>query len=328
MQFLAVQELKDRKKIQFLLATRSLPEDETTYFRDKVSKHHVKIVPAGAAKKKDASRQTGQEEDVVVLEDEIEALRFTTESLKTQLEEQRKSYEDRIAHLLKEKNARVQEENLRRQQDNEKIEGLMNQVHRLRSLCRENTKELLQSKKTLRTRERQAAEEKATSIEEAKALRTQLAEQQEQATMAERTIEEQLTKQNEVLLRELRAQITKNEDELRNVKSKYATMEVSHKRKVDALQRKVDAITTSYLSLKRRRDYEIEGFTNDILNLRKQIKNLERNILKFGPLEDTELTLLSLAKKTGEKVENISTTLTQLKNKVYSTEEAVRSLAF
>jgi hypothetical protein len=53
-------------------------------------------------------------------------------------------------------------------------------------------------------------------------------------------------------------------------------------------------IKHSYSSLKKRRDYEIEGFTNDILMLRKQLKMLEKNILKYGPLEDKELVLLTL----------------------------------
>jgi hypothetical protein len=53
-------------------------------------------------------------------------------------------------------------------------------------------------------------------------------------------------------------------------------------------------LTISFTALKKRRDYEIEGFTNDILMLRKQLKVLEKNILKYGPLEDKELILLSL----------------------------------
>ncbi len=91
----------------------------------------------------------------------------------------------------------------------------------------------------------------------------------------------------------------------------------------------MDTITSSYNSLKKRRDYEIEGFTNDILMLRKQLKLLEKNILKYGPLEDKELVLLTIgkslhrastlshvyciAKNTGEKAEKISTELQGLK---------------
>ena len=50
----------------------------------------------------------------------------------------------------------------------------------------------------------------------------------------------------------------------------------------------------SYNALKKRRDYEIEGFTNDILMLRKQLRVLEKSILKYGPLEDKELVLLTI----------------------------------
>ena len=84
----------------------------------------------------------------------------------------------------------------------------------------------------------------------------------------------------------------------------------------------------SYSSLKRRRDYEIEGFTNDILILRKQLKVLEKNILKFGPLEDKELVLLNLARETGLKAAKISTDLQGYKSKIYNIEKQVESPAF
>jgi coiled-coil domain-containing protein 77 len=50
----------------------------------------------------------------------------------------------------------------------------------------------------------------------------------------------------------------------------------------------------SYHTLKRRRDYEIEGFTNDIMLLRKQLKAMEKHILKYAPVEDEELQLLRI----------------------------------
>ena len=75
-------------------------------------------------------------------------------------------------------------------------------------------------------------------------------------------------------------------------------------KKVDYLKNRVDSTASRYLferklmvsynALKKRRDYEIEGFTNDIMMLRKQLKVLEKNILKYGPLEDKELVLLTL----------------------------------
>jgi coiled-coil domain-containing protein 77 len=71
--------------------------------------------------------------------------------------------------------------------------------------------------------------------------------------------------------------------------------------------------------LKKRRDYEIEGFTNDILTLRKQLRVLEKNLLKFGSLEDKELVILNLARLTGERAGKISSQLSNLKVKGFDT---------
>lgn len=69
----------------------------------------------------------------------------------------------------------------------------------------------------------------------------------------------------------------------------------------------------SYKTLQTRRDYEIEGFTADIQMLRKQIRVLEKQILQTKPLEDQELHLLGIAKHTGEKAEQIASSLHTLK---------------
>jgi hypothetical protein len=86
----------------------------------------------------------------------------------------------------------------------------------------------------------------------------------------------------------------------------------------------------SYTALKKRRDYEIEGFTADIVNLRTQLRTLEKSLLKYGSLEDKELILLNLgiswytftfslilftfvARLTGERAGKISQQLQHLK---------------
>ena len=69
----------------------------------------------------------------------------------------------------------------------------------------------------------------------------------------------------------------------------------------------------SYKLLQKRRNHEIEGFTNDIILLRKQLKTLEKTILKFAPIEDRECVLLSMAKATGDKVSKMSSDLQGMK---------------
>lgn len=91
-------------------------------------------------------------------------------------------------------------------------------------------------------------------------------------------------------------------------------MEGTYAKKVDILSRKVTSshakyvytwhllythvprldMQRSYKSLNKRRDHEIEGFTNDIMLLRKQVQVLEHHLLQYGPLEDRELLLLQL----------------------------------
>ena len=77
--------------------------------------------------------------------------------------------------------------------------------------------------------------------------------------------------------------------------------------------------------------------------LRKQLKVLEKSILKYGPLEDRELVLLNLARDTGHKAAQISSDLQNLKvyyilfrflitnkfqTKILVTESEVRKLVF
>lgn len=77
---LKVRELKDRKKIRFLLSA-STTEQETTYFKDNLSKKIIRISAT--------QEQAGKDEkDLVIMQDEIEALKLELFSAKTQLEEQ------------------------------------------------------------------------------------------------------------------------------------------------------------------------------------------------------------------------------------------------
>jgi hypothetical protein len=80
------------------------------------------------------------EKDLIILEDEIEAHRLQLESALTQIEEQRSVYDETIANLVKDRTIKMQEEKVRRQHDQSRIEDYMKQVDKLRALCRENTR--------------------------------------------------------------------------------------------------------------------------------------------------------------------------------------------
>eukprot|EP00842_Homolaphlyctis_polyrhiza_P005504 jgi/Hompol1/5955/HPOL_004774-RA len=313
---LKIQELKDRKKIRFLLSLSGAPEEEVTYFRDRLDKRLVKIArvhgPTVDVNDKN-TRQAIEERDLIILEDEVQGLRLQNSSLQTQLDEQRQAYEATIAGLMKDRRTRTEEERIRREYDNQRVEELLDKVKRLRTLCRENTRELLRSKKASHAHERSLVEEKAAMIKELNALKNQLAREQDRNETAEKVIETKVSKKQESIVGDLRQHISKLEEELRAIKLKREQTETANARRVEYLKSRLESVNAGYMSLKRRRDYEIEGFTNDILSLRKQLRNLEKSILKYGPLEDKELVLLNLARLTGERASKISTQLQNLK---------------
>jgi coiled-coil domain-containing protein 77 len=175
---LKVQELKDRKKIRFLLSLSGKPEEEVTYFRDSLDKRLIKIARA------DTSEQ--QKEDLIILEDEVEGLKLTILSLKTQLEEQKVIAEASANGLLKEQRL-IHEQNKSRQEYYEgQVKDLMEKLNKMRVLCRENTRELLRTKKTSHVNEKVLIEEKASLVAELKTLSQQLSVEKERNETVER----------------------------------------------------------------------------------------------------------------------------------------------
>lgn len=69
-------------------------------------------------------------------------LKLTISSLETQLQEQKDAYENAMSGLLKERRVRQEEERIRRDYDEQRVETLMEKVSKMRTLCRENTRGL------------------------------------------------------------------------------------------------------------------------------------------------------------------------------------------
>ncbi|KAJ3276478.1 Coiled-coil domain-containing protein 77 [Terramyces sp. JEL0728] len=267
---LKIQELKDRKKIRFLLSLSGSPEEEVTYFRDRYFFLNIGWI-----------RDLLEEQDLIILEDEAEGLKLTISSLQTQLEEQNTTYEEAIAGLMKERRLREDEEKARRDFEEEKIESLTKKLAQMRLLCRENTKELLRTKKMSHRNEKSLIEEKSMLVNEIKKLNNLLNKEKVKNDNQEKNIGDRISKEQQQLTNELNDKVHKLQQNVRKVN--------------------------------RRRDYEIEGFTSDIVNLRQQLRTLEKSILKYGALEDKELILLNIARLTGEKAGKISQHLQDIK---------------
>ncbi|KAJ3229229.1 Coiled-coil domain-containing protein 77 [Chytriomyces hyalinus] len=310
---LKIQELKDRKKIRYLLSMTGNMEPEVTYFRDRLNKRLVKIASQDRIDKPLENRLLSTDRDIIILEDEIEGLKLKISSLYTQLDEQKQSYEETIAGLERDRKTLLEEENIRRKHEAKKMEEMLDKSDNLRQLNRENVRELLHLKKTLHQNERRLVEDKTRLTNEILELKSQYKNEKERVEHVEQQVEAKLVQKHVDLTTGLRHQLQKSTEELVAVKKRNEELERNSKKNSNVLGQRVEILTKNYNSLRRRRDYEIEGFTNDILMLRKQLKNLEKSILKYGPLEDRELVLLNMARETGNRAAQISSDLQGLK---------------
>ncbi|KAJ1342159.1 hypothetical protein BSLG_003286 [Batrachochytrium salamandrivorans] len=318
------------------------PEEEVTYFRDRLDKRLVKIarVSKGPASGISDKIEKGkiEEQDLIILEDEVQGLKLTVSALQTQLDEQRKAYDDTLSGLMKDRSNKTEEERVRREYDAVKVEEYLSTIKKL---------QLLRTKKVSHAHERNLIEEKAAMVKELNSLQARLSHEHDRNENAEKVIESRVNRKQESIVADLRHHISKLEADVRAAKLLHDQTEAANTRKINYFKSRLETVNASekmkltlpmviwglyiedsYTSLKRRRDYEIEGFTNDILSLRKQLRTLEKNILKFSPLEDKELVLLNLARLTGERASKISTQLQSLKTKVYATEKEVQELKF
>jgi hypothetical protein len=79
--------LKDRNKIRYLLALSGAPEEEVTYFRDKLDKRLIKVPKMIDANSKDINKQF-DDQDLIIMEEEIQSLLLKVSACETQLNEQ------------------------------------------------------------------------------------------------------------------------------------------------------------------------------------------------------------------------------------------------
>ena len=79
-----------------------------------------------------------------------------------------------------------------------------------------------------------------------------------------------------------RQQAQQREDDLRLLKEQYAEVQAMYETRVRGLETKVAKVRQRYRTLERRRNLELEGFTNDIAALRRAVLQLEGQVASAG----------------------------------------------
>ena len=94
-----------------------------------------------------------------------------------------------ISGLLKERRLRDEEEKARREFQEDQIKQLLEKVMKMRALCRENTRELLRTKKMCHASEKELIEEKASVVAELKRVSDALQIEKERNENVERVMD-------------------------------------------------------------------------------------------------------------------------------------------
>ena len=337
---LRLQELRDRKKVRYLLATHGFPdEDETTYFKDELEKRFVRRPHSSdhtAARK--AGRTSGsagqQHRDAyydnleMIDGEDAETLRLRCKAMKAQLDEQRQMYENQVAALKQDRDTIIEENEVRRRDDAERIEDLLEKAKKFQEFSRENTRELLEFKKAQRIQERRNAEEKVKLRDEVQNLKSRFGKEKGRNDNMEKHVEDRISRKSEILISELRQNLTRTEGLLEEERQRNSDTQHQSKRQADAIQQRLDLATKELKTFKKRRQAEIEGYTNEIQILKKELKKQEKQNTKSIQLEDREHEYLKFAQQTGRRASKLSGALHDIKARVYEAERKLHGLTF
>jgi len=170
---LKIQELQDRKKINRLLNLCGVSEEEITYFVKEPP--GVGIVPQKVSPVVvNEQRSSSNSKELVEKKSsncssqirDNETLSLQIEALQAQLEEQTKLAKDQIESLLEDRRVRIEEYDVQRKRDEERLKQAQEKIIQMQNLLHESTKDVIESKFDLRNAEKQWLNEKDVLLQE------------------------------------------------------------------------------------------------------------------------------------------------------------------
>ncbi|XP_033745022.1 coiled-coil domain-containing protein 77-like [Pecten maximus] len=364
---LKIRELEDKKKIQQLLSLSGTTESEITYFLKEppakaIVEQKTKNRPQSAAesrqnrglKKKQLPlserRQSMSPNPEEKYKHDNEVLALQVEALQAQLQEQTKLAKEQTEALAEDRKVKEEEMATRQQRDEAKIHTLTEKLHKTQDLLYESTKDFLELRYQGRSHERQWMAEKDRLLREMDGFKQQLNISKEsilnvteggtyegRAHHAEevKALEYQL-QQSQKLAEMYREQVIQLEDELSRIREEGDVTREVFKGRSDKMTKRLALMNQRYQDLERRRNLEVEGFKNDIKNLRSRLKDVERQLYKvtMGFAEDMDMKrpddidmqVLRNVHATAGRSKKLMGELKNLKAKMYGMENNLKHL--
>nr|XP_010298378.1 PREDICTED: coiled-coil domain-containing protein 77 [Balearica regulorum gibbericeps] len=360
---LKIRELEDRKKIQHLLALLGTDKGEVTYFH-KEPPHKVTVlqrpVKSRESHERDDTSRTGTKRSTSKpaakgekpecperYQRDNQTLLLQVEALQAQIEEQTRLSKEQVEALLEDRRIHMEETQVQHQRDQDKIKTITDKLHKTQNLLYESTRDFLQLKFDAR------ANEKAWMVEKDSLLR-KLDEDLDQLIVSTepgrekkqrhtkkmlraddgawklhsreiKSLQEQLM-QEQRLSNMYREQCVTLEGELARIREEGDVGRELFKERSEKMGKRLKLMTQRYEALEKRRNMEVEGFKNDIKQLRQKLKDVEKQLFKvtlnIGP--DQDLAILHEVRQGNRLTRKIQGELKNLKAKIYGLENELR----
>ncbi|CAM9969633.1 unnamed protein product [Bubo scandiacus] len=359
---LKIRELEDRKKIQHLLALVRTDKGEVTYFH-KEPPHKVTILQRPAKSREsheqnDTSR-TGTKrstskpaakgkkpESPERYQRDNQTLLLQVEALQAQIEEQTRLSKEQVEALLEDRRIHMEEAQVQHQRDKDKIKTVTDKLHKTQNLLYESTRDFLQLKFDARANEKAWMAEKDSLMRKLDKDMDQLIISREPGREKQRdtkkmlqaddgawkphsreikSLQEQL-QQEQHLSNMYREQCVTLEGELARICEERDVGRELFKERSEKMGKRLKLMTQRYEALEKRRNMEVEGFKNDIKQLRQKLKDVEKQLFKvtlnIGP--DQDLAILHEIRQGNRLTRKIQGELKNLKAKIYGLENELR----
>lgn len=360
---LKIRELEDRKKIQHLLALVGTDKGEVTYFH-KEPPHKVTVLqrPAKSGEsheRNDTSRRgtkrstskpaaKGEKlESADRYQRDNQMLLLQVEALQAQIEEQTRLSKEQVEALLEDRRIHMEEAQVQHQRDQDKIKTITDKLHKTQNLLYESTRDFLQLKFDARANEKAWMAEKDSllrkldkDLDEHIISREPGREKKQRDTKKMlraddgawklhsreiKSLQEQLM-QEQRLSNMYREQCVTLEGELARIREEGDAGRELLKERSEKMGKRLKLMTQRYEALEKRRNMEVEGFKNDIKQLRQKLKDVETQLFKvtlnIGP--DQDLEILHEVRQGNRLTRKIQGELKNLKAKIYGLENELR----
>ncbi|NXA18079.1 CCD77 protein, partial [Ibidorhyncha struthersii] len=360
---LKIRELEDRKKIQHLLALVGTDKGEVTYFHKepphkassiylppKSRDPHEQSDTSKTGTKRSTSKPAAKgdkPESPERYQRDNQTLLLQVEALQAQIEEQTRLSKEQFEALLEDRRIHMEEAQVQHQRDQDKIKTITDKLHKTQNLLYESTRDFLQLKFDARANEKAWMAEKDSLLRKLdKDLDQRIVSKEPGREKKQRdtkkmlraddgawklhsreikSLQEQLM-QEQRLSSMYREQCVTLEDELARVREEGDVGRELFKERSEKMGKRLKLMTQRYEALEKRRNMEVEGFKNDIKQLRQKLKDVENQLFKvtlnIGP--DQDLAILHEVRQGNRLTRKIQGELKNLKAKIYGLENELR----